>query len=184
MKAVLFLIAVAFLFGCQPISTTPKPPVEPPVKAPEKAPQWLEDLLDLHNDARSADLVINKSLQTAAQKHAEWMAANSKCDHEQPNQDTRTFWDRAKQAGYQGRGGGENIAAGQSDTGEVFNDWMHSPGHRRNIVNQQYRDAGFGMARDARGRHYWCAVFGIPSTIKSAEADENFETAPPGITKQ
>jgi uncharacterized protein YkwD len=45
---------------------------------------------------------------------------------------------------------GENIAYGESRTGTpkaIVRAWMHSPGHRYNILNRQFRQIGIGFSR-------------------------------------
>lgn len=55
---------------------------------------------------------------------------------------------------------GENIAMGQNSEESVFNDWMDSSGHRKNILGKKYKKAGVGYAKFRDGRPYWCVVFG------------------------
>ena len=46
---------------------------------------------------------------------------------------------------------GENIGGGRGrrhgSPMAVFDDWMHSPAHRANILDPAYRDVGVGIAR-------------------------------------
>ena len=62
-----------------------------------------------------------------------------------------------------GRGIGENIAAGQRSAEEVMQSWMNSSGHRRNILDPQFKELGVGytlLEDDAKGyRHYWVQIF-------------------------
>ena len=56
---------------------------------------------------------------------------------------------------------GENIAMGYRSGRVVVNQgWMHSDGHRTNILLPQYRLMGIGAARDAQGRWWTSQVFG------------------------
>jgi uncharacterized protein YkwD len=56
---------------------------------------------------------------------------------------------------------GENIAMGYRSGRVVVNQgWMHSEGHRANILLPQYRLMGIGAARDADGRWWTSQVFG------------------------
>lgn len=52
----------------------------------------------------------------------------------------------------------EIIAKGQSDVPEVFNDWMHSRGHRA-ILMTGYSRCGWGLAYSASGQPFWCGQF-------------------------
>lgn len=55
----------------------------------------------------------------------------------------------------------ENIAAGQQTPADVVADWMASPGHRRNILGQDFTEIGVGFFAGA-GEYgtYWVQDFG------------------------
>ncbi len=56
---------------------------------------------------------------------------------------------------------GENVAYGFSSGRSVVNNgWMHSEGHRANILNPQFRLMGIGARKSASGRWYVAQVFG------------------------
>lgn len=55
---------------------------------------------------------------------------------------------------------GENIAYGYATPQAVMNAWMHSRGHRRNILNRKFRKIGLGLARTTDGTPYWVQDFG------------------------
>ncbi len=56
---------------------------------------------------------------------------------------------------------GENIAAGNATPKEVVDQWMHSPGHRANILNKDFKDLGVGYCRKegTEYTHYWIQMF-------------------------
>ena len=55
---------------------------------------------------------------------------------------------------------GENIAAGQQSVVEAMADWMNSPGHRANILNNSYGRVGIGFTyADGGYRAYWAQMF-------------------------
>jgi uncharacterized protein YkwD len=59
---------------------------------------------------------------------------------------------------------GENVAYGFSSGRSVVNHgWMHSEGHRANILNPQFRLMGIGARRSDSGRWYVSQVFGRPA---------------------
>ncbi len=126
----------------------PSPPV-PPLPAPA-------DLLEAHNREReragSPPLRLDSRLETAAGKHATWMARTDRLSHTET--DGSEAWDRALAEGYKWKNVGENIADAP-DLKTVMDMWMNSRGHRANILSKDYRDAGF-----ARNGRYWCVVFG------------------------
>ena len=46
----------------------------------------------------------------------------------------------------------------QEDEKDVLNSWMHSTGHRENILNEQFKQIGFGVS-PKNNRLYWVTVF-------------------------
>lgn len=54
--------------------------------------------------------------------------------------------------------GGENIASGYSSAESVMNAWMNSPGHRKNILNANFRELGVGVCEKG-GKLYWVQMF-------------------------
>jgi uncharacterized protein YkwD len=99
---------------------------------------------------------MNSKLNSAAQKHADWMAQTRQYSH--AGDGGKTFWTRLLAEGYQPSGAGENIAYGHRTVSDVMAEWMQSPGHRQNILNPAYKHVGYGVASHG-GRLYWCVVF-------------------------
>ena len=100
-------------------------------------------------------------LDAAAQRHAEDMLSRAYFAHESP--EGKTVRERATAAGYDWRSIGENIAEGQLTVTEVMDTWMHSPGHRRNILDPGFRELGVGLALGRSGEGYqveWAQTFG------------------------
>ena len=89
----------------------------------------------------------NKRLDLASERHARSMAAHHFFEH-------GNFVGRIRAANYL-RGArswtvGENIAWGSSvlsTPAEIVDAWMHSPGHRANILRRGFREIGIGIAR-------------------------------------
>jgi uncharacterized protein YkwD len=103
----------------------------------------------------------NSQLDRAAQRHAEDMLARHYFAHESP--EGRTVRERATAAGYDWREIGENIAEGQLTVDEVMDSWMHSPGHRRNLLDPGFKELGVGLAFGRSGDEYqveWVQTFG------------------------
>ena len=95
----------------------------------------------------------NARLRHAAQGHSRDMARRHYFEHDTP--DGRTMVDRVRAAGYLHSGRswtvGENIAWGSgpfATPAHVVDMWMHSPGHRANILRRAYREIGIGIVRD------------------------------------
>lgn len=105
------------------------------------------DLLTFTNQNRRSaglsDLLLNDSLNQAAQSKANHMIANNYWAHTAP--DGTTPWYFFDQAGYDYVNAGENLAYGFIDSSGVVQGWMDSPGHRANIMGD-YKDVGFGFA--------------------------------------
>lgn len=53
---------------------------------------------------------------------------------------------------------GENLAKGQTSPSQVMNNWMHSSGHRANILNASYDSIGVGVYQSG-GTYYWVQAF-------------------------
>ncbi|MFE0423167.1 CAP domain-containing protein, partial [Streptomyces sp. NPDC058953] len=77
-------------------------------------------------------------------------------DHNDPDGDSP--WDRAEQAGVKNLAA-ENIARGQGDAAAVMDAWMKSDGHRKNILNCDYKTLGVGVHL-GDGGPWWTQNFG------------------------
>ena len=105
-------------------------------------------------------LIVNFSLQEAAWRHTEHMAAkrvmcHAGCGDGDPQS-------RIKATGYKAATWGENVASGQRTPEDVMDDWMHSSGHRRNILSKNFTDIGVAYAPDGAYGTSWTQVFGTP----------------------
>ncbi len=108
----------------------------------------------LVNRERSAHgagpLATNTDLQDAAQGHSESMASGAYFEHAGPG---GSFLERIMDSGYlPGPNAlysvGENIAYGSlqdATPAAIVAAWMASPGHRANILNSAFREAGMGI---------------------------------------
>jgi uncharacterized protein YkwD len=56
---------------------------------------------------------------------------------------------------------GENIAAGQHSPQEVVTAWMNSPGHKKNILDANFKHIGIGYINDTSApyKDYWVQLF-------------------------
>lgn len=103
-------------------------------------------------------LHLNKALRRAARRHSNKMGAALSLSHQLPGEPA--LGRRVSNAGYRGWTRiGENIAYGYPTPRSVVNGWMHSPPHRRNILDCRYKDVGVGVA-EAGGYLWWTADFG------------------------
>ncbi len=112
-------------------------------------------VLDLHNKARKKRglkrLCVNPILTQAARSHTREMLDKDYVSHDSFNGETTT--ERLERFGYTSGGytyyaTGENIAWGCGPYGapdNIFRWWMHSSGHRSNILKRQFREVGIGV---------------------------------------
>ncbi|MFI2414499.1 CAP domain-containing protein [Streptomyces sp. NPDC018947] len=103
-------------------------------------------------------LTADQRLAAAAQAHSTDMVARDFYAHTDP--DGGRPWDRAVAAGAAVGTVGENIACGQRSPAEVVEGWMHSPGHRANILTAGFTRIGVGLAGGGRAGMYWTQLFG------------------------
>jgi uncharacterized protein YkwD len=121
-----------------------------------------ELILCLHNERRGERglpaLGYEARLELAARRHAQDMVKRRYFAHESPE---GTGPDRrALLAGYpaQHYSSGENLAWGtgrESSPVEIVDGWMHSPGHRENILRTAFTELGVGV------------VTGVPEATES-----------------
>ena len=109
-----------------------------------------------------AALRANPRLMRAAQLQADQMAAASHMAHVLPDAPYPRTEDRIAAANYRWQTVGENVAFGQANATKVLDSWMHSRGHRTNILNSTFTEMGAGYAVDRSGRPYYVQVFGRP----------------------
>jgi uncharacterized protein YkwD len=133
-----------------------------------------ETVLSVINSARAkagcGPLRLNQKLMGAAETHARNMAEKDFFGHK--GKDGSQLSNRIKRQGYQYRSAAENIAAGQANPTQVAQDWLASPGHRRNILNCALKDTGIAvvyqpddqpiMGNATPFQYYWVQVFATP----------------------
>ncbi|HYV39101.1 MAG TPA: CAP domain-containing protein [Gemmataceae bacterium] len=122
-----------------------------------------QKLLDLTNAERAKEklppLKFNPVLCEVARAHSANMAKQGKLEHEL---DGKTPFERIKATGYKYSMGGENVARHRAGLEEVMAGWMKSPGHRDNILSNEYTEIGMGAVTDAKGFVYYTQVFAKP----------------------
>lgn len=118
-------------------------------------------VVNLVNSERAAQglmaLQKDSRLAALAQQKAEDMAKNQYFSHTSPTYGSA--FDMLKAAGYSYKTAGENIAMGQKSAASVMDGWMHSYGHRANILHTSYEKIGVGYAVSADGMPYWVQIF-------------------------
>ena len=92
-------------------------------------------------------LRVNGKLGKAASGHARDMVKHDYFSHDTAG--GGDFAARIRRAGYRGRMLGEDLAWGSGTLGTaraIVEAWMHSPGHRANILSRHFREMGVGVA--------------------------------------
>lgn len=138
----------------------PGAPPPPPTGTGDCADPTEQEELRLTNEARTSmglsAFVCDERLTRAARLHSQDMCDLGYFDH--TSADGRSFVDRITAQGATYSTAGENIAWGQTTPAEVHDGWMHSPGHRANILNGAFHRIGIGYVSCA-GRPYWTQDF-------------------------
>jgi uncharacterized protein YkwD len=146
---------------------------------PVKLPDWPDagkTILDAVNAARATartcgtqrfaaapPLAWNGLLGNAALAHSRDMAGHRYFSHQ--GRDGTEVGDRARQAGYEWRRIGENIASGLTSPAEAVAGWLDSPGHCANIMQPGFTEMGAAYAinpASETGTVYWTQAFGAP----------------------
>lgn len=163
-------------------SSTSKTPKESPIKKSEpivqKNPQnsnppkttnrsenssiRVSAILELTNKERKQrqlqSLIENKTLRVLAERRLNDMVENNYFAHTSPTGESVVTL--SKIYGYEYSVIGENIARGDfKDSEQVVEGWMNSPGHRANILSNDYVEIGIAAEFvNFGGRKQWVAV--------------------------
>jgi uncharacterized protein YkwD len=112
----------------------------------------------------------NPRLRKAAEGYSRTMVAHSFFDHVSPT--GSTLVSRVRATSYLRSAGswtlGENIAWGSGHFAtprDTVSEWMHSAGHRHNILTARFREIGIGIAVGAPVR----AVAGLPAATYTTD---------------
>jgi uncharacterized protein YkwD len=146
---------LCFLFFVPSALSQERPPNGPSLSSPQFSTQPSAEeklLLDAANRERSAaglqPLRWDNALAAAARQHAQTMASQNLVLHQcldEPPVDQR-----AAQAGAKFSMIAENIAVGPNPE-TIHNGWMHSTGHRKNILNADVTAVGIAAIRGSGG---------------------------------
>jgi hypothetical protein len=129
-------------------------------------------LVNITNEDRTgeglSELVVNPVLEEAARMKAEHMAEHSYFAHISPDGLDPWYW--FYRAGYVFTDAGENLAVNFSDSEDVVQAWMDSPGHRANILNGKFTEIGIAAVRGKyKGKNtiFVVQMFGKPAKVAS-----------------
>ncbi|WP_436535495.1 CAP domain-containing protein [Actinoplanes sp. HUAS TT8] len=156
-----FALAALIVPAAAGVMMTASPAEAAPVQT-KAAEQTLQaDIVRLTNVERAghgcAALTVNDQLTTAARDHSAWMGQTGQFSH--VGRDGSDFGSRARAAGYASPSG-ENIAWGYPTAEALVDAWMHSAGHRANILNCSSTTVGVGAVYSENGTPYFTQDFG------------------------
>jgi cysteine-rich secretory family protein len=118
----------------------------PPIASPERL---LFDALNRERASLGLSMLYwDDSLASAARQHAERMAQQNTLAHQLPGEPDLRM--RAAGAGARYSVIAENVAVGP-DPAVIHNEWMHSPGHRANILSSQLSVVGIAVVQGSMG---------------------------------
>lgn len=124
-------------------------------------------LVNLTNQSRADqnvdELTVNPLLEKAAQMKADDMAEKGYFAHNTPEGLTPWYWFR--EASYDYRYAGENLAVNFVESNEVHKAWAASRGHWLNIINPKYEEIGIATSTGVyKGRQaiFVVQMFGTP----------------------
>jgi uncharacterized protein YkwD len=114
------------------------------------------EVVEAMNRERSArglgPLRFSESLSLAAQDRIADMFDQNYFAHVAPDGTQPFVW--ISRRGYSYRMAGENLAVGYGTAFSVVDGWMHSPGHRANILKREFEEVGIAIAEGAPLRGY------------------------------
>jgi hypothetical protein len=149
-----------------------------------------KQLLEATNEFRKKEdrgpLKADPKLEKTARDFAGFMARTDKYGHEADDSEPQQ---RAKAHGYEYCVIAENIAYQFNSEGfttreladKYIEGWIHSPGHRKNMLDPDVTEAGMGVAHSEKSDKYYAVqVFGRPQSAAfefavANETDEEIE---------
>ncbi len=133
-----------------------------PAELDEVQAAYVEEVLTLVNQEREKaglpPLELDSALQQAAQTRA--VECSKKFSHTRP--DGTSYKTAIAEAGLEVVYTGENVASGHTSPEHVMQGWMHSSGHKANILNAKYTKIGIGLVENTGsyyGGYAWAQLF-------------------------
>lgn len=121
--------------------------------------KYAKEVLDLINEERAkvgaAPLAANDTLNEVAKVRAKEISTYF--SHTRP--DGSSCFSAIEGLNIRWKALGENIAGGIKEPDRVMNAWMHSEGHRANILNDTFEIVGIACY-NYNGSYYWVQYFG------------------------
>ena len=133
---------------------------EAPKPKGEASSSGAETLMNLINEKRAEAgvpaLSVDSNMNKGARIRAQEMSQNyDKYKHTRPNGEKgmRVLIE----VGCSYSAAAENAGRGQSSVSEIFNSWISSDGHKKNMLNEKYSKMGLGYYT-VSGTTYWCLL--------------------------
>jgi len=137
-----------------------------------------QEVIDLTNAERQkaglSALKHNSYLESSAQAHSDDMQQRDYFQHDTPEGKTPT--ERIKGSGYlhefdqcncnKSYAVGENLGKGQTTAKQAIENWMNSPEHKANILNEKFSEIGIGITEITEQNngnfqgYFWVQNFG------------------------
>jgi len=126
-------------------------------------------------------LVENEKLNQAAALKAQNMVQENYFNHTSPSGIMPWFW--FKQAGYNYKYAGENLAVGFYESEEVYDAWLNSPSHKENIVNPNYTEVGTAVLKGFGSGNAVVVVQEFGSQLPVKTATSSNASPKPAVTQ-
>lgn len=155
-----------------PVGATSQWTLDNCMDATEQA--WLEQINRARSEARYCGRVLQGSapplsyqctLAGAAQRHSDDMASYQMLSH--LGSDGLDAYRRLQQQDYEASALGENVAMTSAADSDVVQQWLASPGHCRNIMDDTFTSVGMGQAIAENGDVYWTLNLAEPASRQS-----------------
>ena len=144
-----------------------EPVTDPPVSEEELLRQMADEAVVIVNQERAKEglspLKAVPKLNEIAVMRSDELA--EKFSHTRP--DGSDCWTAVDNAKVPYRSYGENIAYGADSAEEVMDLWMHSEGHRANILSSDFDYIGIGVYKEGY-TYYWTQIFTGGETLSDA----------------
>ncbi|HEV2504296.1 MAG TPA: CAP domain-containing protein [Mesorhizobium sp.] len=113
----------------------------------------------IRSSAGLSAMAPDSQLEQAALQQARYMAGAGRMEHTTGR--GKDFASRVSDNGIEGAAA-ENIAQGRMDLTRLFDMWMNSPPHRRNMLDPRFTRFGLAYVADAKRPdwRYWALVLG------------------------
>ncbi len=132
---------------------------------PPESEQYVTRVVDLVNEERLQHnlppLTTNATLSRLSGDYACEMIEGNYFEHTDPVTGS-TVGSRALATSYYFKKVGENLAGGFTSPEETMTQWMDSPGHRANILDEDFVEMGTAVRTGGSYRWYWVQEFGLP----------------------